>query len=249
MKTIAIIPARYASKRFPGKPLAKIGDKSMIQRVYERVRLSGLQETLIATDDDRIQKHAESFGAKVIMTSPEHKSGTERIAEAYEKLGQHFDVVINVQGDEPFIDPHQLMKLSSVFKNENIEIASLMEIFEEIEDLKSPNNIKITIDKEDFALYFSRSVIPFVRDLPEDQWLNKNVFYKHIGIYAFRSDILKEIVKLQSIQIEANESLEQLRWLYYGYKIKLLKSQFSGISVDTPEDLERANYILNNIYS
>ena len=249
MKVIAIIPARYASSRFPGKPLAMIGDKSMIRRVYERVKLSGVDEVLIATDDDRIKEHVEKFGAKVIITSSNHTTGTERCAEALTKSTNDYDVVINVQGDEPFIDPSHLKQLSRVFEEKDIQIASLMDKFETLDELHSPNNIKITVDQHNFALYFSRSVIPYVRDQNIDKWFAENTFHKHIGIYAFRTSVLKEIVKLQSIQTEAAESLEQLRWLYHGYKIKLIESKHHGISVDTPEDLEQANYILNNTYS
>ncbi|MBC8342611.1 MAG: 3-deoxy-manno-octulosonate cytidylyltransferase [Bacteroidetes bacterium] len=248
MKVIAIIPARYHSSRFPGKPLAMIGDKSMIRRVFERVKLSGVTEAIIATDDDRILKHAENFGAKVILTSSKHKTGTERCAEAYEKNGAAYEVVINVQGDEPFIDPAQIKLLSKTFEDQQIQIASLMEKITKLEELEDPNTIKIAVDHQNFALYFSRSVIPFMRDKTKKNWLKDKAYWKHIGIYAFRSSVLKEIVKLQSIQIEAAESLEQLRWLYYGYRIKLLESSFGGISVDTPEDLEQANLILNNTY-
>jgi len=248
MKVIAIIPARYASTRFPGKPLALIGDKSMIQRVYERVRLGGIQDVYIATDDDRIREHAESFHAQVVMTSPDHQTGTERCAEAYRLIGKESDIVINVQGDEPFIDPKQPELLSGAFNDPEVQIATLAQKFENPGELDNPNTIKLVVNHADFAMYFSRSAIPFVRDIPSNERLSKATFYKHIGIYAFRAPVLQEIVKLQSIQIEAAESLEQLRWLYFGYKIKVLESRYSGISIDTPKDLEKANFILNNTY-
>jgi 3-deoxy-manno-octulosonate cytidylyltransferase (CMP-KDO synthetase) len=248
MSTIGIIPARYQSSRFPGKPLAKIGDKSMIQRVYERCRLAGLDKVLIATDDERIADHAKDFNANVIMTSADCKTGTERCYEAYSKLDEKFDNIINIQGDEPFIDPNQIMLISKAFEEEEVQIATLAEKFEKKEELFSENTAKIVKNHQDFALYFSRSVVPFVRDAKKDNWLKNNTFWKHIGIYGFRSEVLKEISKLQSIQIEESESLEQLRWLYFGFKIKVIETKYFGVSVDTPKDLEKANEILTNIY-
>ncbi|MFC2114380.1 3-deoxy-manno-octulosonate cytidylyltransferase [Bacteroidota bacterium] len=248
MKIIVIIPARFASTRFPGKPLALIGDKSMIRRVYERVRLSGIRDVYIATDDIRISDHVKEFNASVIMTSSSHTTGTERCAEAYQLIGQEYDVVINVQGDEPFIDPSQINLLAKAFEDDGVQIATLREKIENAEDIENPNTIKVVGNHLNNAMFFSRSSIPFVRGKEKADWMKTTTFYKHLGIYAFRSSVLQEIVKLQSIQIEAAESLEQLRWLYHGYTIKLLECKFSGISIDSPEDLEKANDILNNIY-
>lgn len=248
MKAIAIIPARYDSSRFPGKPLSMIGDKSMIRRVYERVRLSGIKDVIVATDDKRIKDHAEKFGAEVIMTSKKHQSGTERCAEAYRKSGKSSDIVINIQGDEPFIEPWHIKLLTKAFSKKEVQIATLADHFEDQDSLFSPNTVKIVTDKNNMSMYFSRSVIPFIRDSNTSEWIEKTSFLRHVGIYAFRSSVLQEVVKLQPNQIEASESLEQLRWLYHGYKIKIIECTYHGISVDTPEDLERANYLLNTIY-
>ena len=225
-----------------------IGDKSMIMRVYERVRLSGIRDVVVATDDKRIAEHAEKLGAIVVMTSKKHQSGTERCAEAYRKYNKEYDVVINVQGDEPFIEPSQIKMLRNSFKNKNVQIATLADNFKDTESLFSPNTVKIVKNINNMAMYFSRSVIPYIRDLETKEWIVRNQFLKHIGIYAFRSCVLQEIVKLQPNLIEASESLEQLRWLYHGYKIKIVETTYHGISVDVPEDLERANLLLNTIY-
>lgn len=248
MKAIGIIPARYGSSRFPGKPLAKIGEKSMIRRVYEKVRLSGIKDVWIATDDKRIFNHTKEFGAQAIMTSVRHQSGTERCAEALKKIGGNFDVVVNIQGDEPFADPSHLKLLVNAFKNKDVQIATLTDAFDNLQQLFSPNTVKIIADHQFFATYFSRSVIPFLRDIPEKEWINHYPYLRHIGIYAFRTDVLQKVVKLKPSPPEKAESLEQLRWIYYGYKIKLIQVKYYGLSVDTPEDLEKANELLNNIY-
>lgn len=248
MKAIGIIPARYESTRFPGKPLAMIGDKSMIRRVYERVRLSGIRDVVIATDDKRIYKHAEEFGATAILTSKKHTTGTERCVEALKKIGKNFDIVINIQGDEPFVDPSHLKLLIASFKNRLVQISTLAENVNNVQELFNPNNVKIVADHRNFALYFSRSVIPFVRDYPQENWLEQYNFLRHIGVYAFRTEVLKKIVKLKPSPAEISESLEQLRWLYYGYNIKINLVKYFGISVDTPEDLKKANELLNSIY-
>ncbi|MEA3496598.1 MAG: 3-deoxy-manno-octulosonate cytidylyltransferase [Bacteroidota bacterium] len=248
MKTIGIIPARYDSTRFPGKPLAMIGNKSMIQRVYERAMLSSLDKVIIATDNKKIEKHAKKFGAEVIMTSTSHKTGTERCAEAFKKYEKDFDIVINIQGDEPFFEPKQIELLIKSFKQKDVQISTLIEKIDNIEDLNSPNTIKVLKDKDSFAIYFSRASIPFVRGHEKENWLKNSEYFKHIGIYAFRSEVLKKIVKLQSVKIEKAESLEQLRWLFNGYKIKLTKTKYYGLSVDTAEDLEKANEILTTVY-
>lgn len=248
MKSVGIIPARYASTRFPGKPLALIGNKSMIQRVYEKSVFSDLDDVYIATDDTRIKEEAEKFGAKVIMTSSKISNGTLRCAKAYEKIGKEFDIIINIQGDEPFIDPKQINILIKSFKDKGVQISTLIDQFENLSDLESPHNIKVVIDKNSFALYFSRSVIPYLRNIKKSEWLDNQTFYKHIGIYAFRSGVFKEIIKLRPVAIEQSESLEQLRWLFNGYKIKTNLTKYYGISVDTPEDLDKANMVLNTVY-
>jgi len=248
MRTIGIIPARFASSRFPGKPLALIGDKSMLRRVYERVRLSGVNEVIIATDDKRIANHAESFGAKIIMTSVKHNTGTERIEEAYRKLKKEYDIVINIQGDEPFIDPAHIRLLIKSFQQSDIDICTLADEFDSQNTLESSNSIKVVTDCKNNALYFSRAVIPFQRDTEKSQWLTTYNYLKHIGVYAFRSEVLTKVVKLKPAEIEKAESLEQLRWIYSGYNIRVLKVKYYGVSVDTPDDLEKANNILNEIY-
>jgi|LFRM01.1.fsa_nt_gb 3-deoxy-manno-octulosonate cytidylyltransferase (CMP-KDO synthetase) len=242
MRFIAIIPARYASTRFPGKPLAEMNGKSMIQRVYEQVKRS-IQDVYVATDDDRILEAVECFGGKAIMTSTSHRSGTDRCNEAYNKIGQTFDVVLNIQGDEPFIFPEQIDLLKACFTDDTVEIATLVKPFDqksELTALENPSTPKVVLSQKSEAIYFSRSIIPFLRDVDRKDWCTKHVFYKHIGIYGYRTDILNEITQLSPSILEQAESLEQLRWIENGYKIKVGITNHETIGIDTPHDLENA---------
>lgn len=247
MKFIAIIPARYASSRFPGKPLADMKGKPMIQRVYEQVKKS-VDAVWVATDDPRIYKVVETFGGKVVMTSPDHKSGTDRIKEAYSKIGGDFDVIINVQGDEPFIQPEQIDILKNCFDSKDIELATLVKPFKKedgFDALFNPNSPKVVINKNNEAIYFSRSIIPYVRDADHTKWLDRHIFYKHIGMYAYRVDVLNEITRLPQSSLEKAESLEQLRWIENGYRIKVGYTDVETIGIDTPEDMARAITLLS----
>ena len=220
MKAIAIIPARYASTRFPAKPLAKLGGKLVIERVYEQVA-GCVERAVVATDDERIYDAVKSFGGEVVMTSTEHRSGTDRCREAFEKVGFDADIVINVQGDEPFIQPEQIETLKRCFENEGTEIATLVKPFsveDGIEALENPNSPKVVVDEQMHALYFSRSVVPYLRGVERAEWLHHHTFYKHIGIYAFRAEVLKQVTSLPQSSLEKAESLEQLRWLENGYR-------------------------------
>ena len=249
MKFIAIIPARYASTRFPAKPLAMLGGKRVIERVYEQVA-GVLDDAVVATDDERIYDAVRAFGGKVEMTSTEHRSGTDRCWEAYCKQGGEFDVVINVQGDEPFIQPSQLQALKECFNSPDIDIATLVKPFAEsdgIAALENPNSPKVVVDNQMRALYFSRSVIPYLRGVEKQDWLRRHTFYKHIGIYGFRTEILKAVTSLPQSSLEIAESLEQLRWLENGYKIGVGISDVETIGIDTPEDLARAEEFLLNL--
>ena len=243
MKFIAIIPARYASTRFPGKPLAILGGKPVIQRVYEQVS-SVLEEVYVATDDDRIFQAVEAFGGRAVMTSDRHRSGTDRIQEAATTIGTDADVVINVQGDEPFIHPSQIEALCRCFDNTTTQIATLGKPFETIEAVKNPNSPKIVVDNQGFALYFSRSVIPFVRGVNEAEWLSRYPFLKHLGLYAYRREVLREVTQLPMSSLETAESLEQLRWLQNGYRIRVAETNIETVGIDTPDDLERAEQFL-----
>lgn len=229
---IIVIPARFASTRFPGKPLADIAGKSMIQRVYEQAQKSGVAERIVvATDDERIFSHVKSFSGEAVMTSKEHKSGTDRCYEALNKSGENFDVVINLQGDEPFIQPEQLQKLVSCFTDKNCNIATLAKKIQANTELENYNIVKVAMDENAYAINFSRNPKSFYK---------KNNLFRHIGLYAFRADTLKEITSLSSSPREVAESLEQLRWLENGYKIKVAETELESIAIDTPEDLERA---------
>jgi len=242
MKTIAIIPARYASTRFPGKPLAILGGKPVIQRVYEQVT-TVLDEAYVATDDERIYNKVQEFGGRVVMTSPNHKSGTDRIEEAVQKIGTDADIIINVQGDEPFIHPSQIEALIKCFDDPTTQIATLGKPFDKDADislLDNPNSPKIVVDNNSFALYFSRSVIPFIRGVEHNQWLGKYPFLKHLGIYAYQTQVLHEITRLPQSSLELAESLEQLRWLQNGYRIRVGTTNIETVGIDTPEDLQRA---------
>ena len=251
MKYIAVIPARYASTRFPGKPLAVLGGKTVIQRVYEQA-VSVLPEAYVATDDERIFEAVEAFGGRAVMTRADHKSGTDRIEEAVEKIeesgvwkeeGENL-VVINIQGDEPFIQPSQIETLMHLFDNPETQIGTLGKRFETIEAVRNPNSPKIVTDRRGFALYFSRSVIPYSRGTEADDWLTHYPFLKHLGIYAYRREVLSEVTRLPQSALEKAESLEQLRWLENGYRIRVGLTDVETVGIDTPEDLERAEAFL-----
>lgn len=246
MKFIAIIPARYDSTRFPGKPLAMLNKKPMIQWVVESVAKT-LDQVWVASDDDRIIETVEKFGGKAIKTHSAHQSGTDRCAEAAAKLSKNldFDVVINVQGDEPFLSSEQIELLKACFKGET-KIATLIKKIDNTEDLFNPNRPKVVINNQQFALYFSRSPIPFVRGETEKNWLTLNTFWAHIGLYAYKKDVLQEITKLKPGKLELTESLEQLRWLENGYSIKTAVTNHQSIGIDTPDDLEYAVQFLKN---
>lgn len=246
MKFIAIIPARYASTRFPGKPLAILGGKTVIQRVYEQA-VSVVGEAYVATDDERIFSTVEAFGGRAVMTRPDHKSGTDRIEEAVEKLGVTADVIINVQGDEPFIQRSQIETLCSLFDVPETQIGTLGKRFDSMDAVQSPNSPKIVSDLNGFALYFSRSIIPYVRGEETATWLSHFPYLKHIGIYAYRREVLREITKLPQSPLELAESLEQLRWLQNGYRIRVGETDVETIGIDTPEDLQRAEDFLQQL--
>lgn len=246
MRFIAIIPARYASTRFPGKPLADMGGRPMIQRVYEQVK-KAVDNVWVATDDIQIFDAVEAFGGKAVTTSTEHRSGTDRIQEAYIKIGESFDVIINVQGDEPFIQPEQIEALKDCFDSRDVELATLVKPFRKedgFETLFNPNSPKVVINKNNEAIYFSRSIVPYIRDVHHTEWLDKHIFYKHIGMYAYRTDVLKEITQLPQSPLEKAESLEQLRWIENGYRIRVGYTDMETIGIDTPEDLEKAIRLL-----
>lgn len=243
MEIIAIIPARYASTRFPGKPLAKLAGKPVIQHVYEKVTQT-LPDTWVATDDQRIYETVEDFGGKAIMTRPDHKSGTDRIQEAVEKIGTKADIIVNIQGDEPFIQTSQIETICKLFEDPNTQIATIGKYFTDPQALTNPNSPKIVTDSNGFALYFSRSVIPFIRGIDKDLWLQHFKFIKHLGIYAYQRNVLKAITQLPQSPLEKAESLEQLRWLQNGYRIKVGLTDIETIGIDTPEDLIRAEKYL-----
>ncbi len=249
MKFIGIIPARYASTRFPAKPLAILGGKPVIQRVYEQV-CGVLDEAYVATDDERIESVVKAFGGKVVMTSVNHKSGTDRCFEAYTKVGSGYDVIVNIQGDEPFIQRTQLEAVKACFNDEATQIATLVKPFipeNGFEALENVNSPKVVVDKRMNALYFSRSIIPFMRNKDKKEWLSGHTYYKHIGLYAYRASVLKEITALPQSSLELAESLEQLRWLENGYRIKVGVTDVETIGIDTPADLERAEEFLKKM--
>ncbi len=238
MKVIGIIPARYESSRFPGKPLVDIGGQTMIQRVYHQAKhTSSLSEVVVATDDERIYEHVKSFAGNVMMTKSSHQSGTDRCAEIVHNI-TGFDIAINIQGDEPFIDPQQIDLLVSCFENPSTEIATLVRKVETFDELTNENKPKVVLNKRGEAVYFSRQTIPFLRGEPIDNWLSKRPFYNHIGIYGYRVDILKQLSELPISDLELMESLEQLRWIDNGYKIQTALSTHTNDSIDTPSDLE-----------
>lgn len=238
MKAIAIIPARYASTRFPGKPLAMVLGKPMVQRVYERAK-EVFDDVWVATDDNRIEQCCLSFGGKVVMTGETCRSGTDRAAEALEKIGGQWDAVVNIQGDEPFILESQLRTLCSLFDDPSCQIATLVEPFKSTENIENPNSPKVVLGAGGYALYFSRSPIPFLRSVDRDKWQSTHIYYKHIGLYGYRPDVLREITKLPAGALEKAESLEQLRWLENGYRIRCAECEGENWGIDTPEDLLR----------
>jgi len=243
MKFTAVIPARYASTRFPGKPLAMLGGKTVIQRVYEQAA-SVLSEVYVATDDERILNAVEAFGGHAVMTRADHQSGTDRIEEAVEKTGTQADVIINIQGDEPFIQPSQIKTLMALFDDPQTQIGTLGKRFDSMDAVSNPNSPKIVTDHRGFALYFSRSVIPFIRGIETDEWLSYYPFLKHLGVYAYRREVLAEVTRLPQGQLEKAESLEQLRWLENGYRIRVGLTDVETVGIDTPADLERAEQFL-----
>lgn len=253
MKFIGIIPARYASTRFPAKPLAILGGKRVVERVYKQVE-GVLDDVMVATDDERIESAVRSFGGNVIMTSTAHRSGTDRVHEALEKWLEANGatdtkdiVVVNIQGDEPFIRREQLETIRQCFDDSTVDIATLVKPFtpaDGLSALENPNSPKVVVNRKMEAMYFSRSVIPFLRGVEKSQWLEHHTFYKHIGLYAYRAEVLRQITALPQSPLELAESLEQLRWLENGYKIKVGISNIETIGIDTPEDLQRAEEFL-----
>jgi 3-deoxy-manno-octulosonate cytidylyltransferase (CMP-KDO synthetase) len=247
MKALVIIPARYASTRFPAKPLALLGGKPIIEHVYRQAS-KAVSDVVVATDDERILSVVESFGGRAVMTSTEHQSGTDRCYEALQRVGDEYDVVINVQGDEPFIQPEQITSLIECFNDPTTDIATMVKPFtaeDGIEALENPNSPKVVLSRSMKAIYFSRSVIPYMRGVEREEWLKHNTYYKHLGIYAFRSKVLAEVTALEQSSLELSEKLEQLRWLENGYVIGVATTNIETIGIDTPEDLARAEAFMN----
>jgi 3-deoxy-manno-octulosonate cytidylyltransferase (CMP-KDO synthetase) len=246
-----IIPARYASSRFPGKPLVMIGNKPMIQRVYEQAH-KAIEMVWVATDDKRIFDAVSDFGGKAVMTSSDHQSGTDRCAEAVQKIrietGKVIDIVINIQGDEPFIRPEQIALLMNCFVDETVELATLIRKVEPGEDLFNTNHPKVIFNTNGDAIYFSRAVIPYIRDAEKSDWLKKHDFYKHIGLYAYKTETLKRITILPRSPLEIAESLEQNRWIENGLRIRTAVTKWESVSIDTPDDLEKAKLLLKNFF-
>lgn len=245
-EAIIIIPARYASTRFPGKPLALLGGKPIIAHVIERARLTGLR-LVVATDDERILQTAQQYGAEAVMTNPDHPSGTDRIIEAYKQVGKGEPIIINLQGDEPFVLPEQIQNLIAAFDQTDTEIATLAETFASStsnQELCNPNLVKVIRSPSGKAYYFSRSPIPYMRGI-EEAWCAHHRYYRHIGLYAFRSEILDQLASLAPSPLERCESLEQLRWLEAGLAIRVMDTSTATIGIDTPEDLRRAEVFLS----
>ena len=245
MKVLAIIPARYASSRFPGKPLIDIQGKTMIQRVYEQVNKAKLvTDVIVATDDKRIEDNVVQFGGKVMMTSTNHQSGTSRCGEVIAEYPD-YDIIINVQGDEPLVQPTQIDEVLSLFSNESVKIATLVKAIEKESELFNSHRVKVVLNSDNQALYFSRQPIPYQVNLPEKDWLSAAKFWKHIGIYAWTRQTLVDILNLEATELEFQESLEQLRWLYHGYHIQTIETKIETPNIDTPEDLEKVIAVLN----
>lgn len=241
MNFTAIIPARYQSSRFPGKPLQKLAGKPIIQQVYERAS-SSFSNLWVATDDQRIVQAVEAFGGNVLLTKAEHPSGTDRVAEAARLIGKvgAGEVIVNVQGDEPFVRGEQLDALMQCFADETTQIATLVKRVGDQQCLFDPNRPKVVFDRQQFALLFSRSTIPYLRGVQAGDWLNRHPFFYHLGLYAYRAEVLQQLTMLRPSGLELAESLEQLRWLEAGYKIKIAETAHESIGIDTPEDLQRA---------
>ena len=249
MKFIGLIPARYASTRFPGKPLVLLGGMTVVERVYRRVS-EVFDEVYVCTDDQRILDAVHSFGGRAVMTRADHRSGTDRCYEAFQRIGSDADVVVNIQGDEPFIHSSQLLVLQECFSDPTTQIATLVKPFiiqDGLEALENPNSPKVVVDAQMHALYFSRNVIPYLRGIDKQEWLQRHTFYKHIGLYGYRAPVLSEITSLPQGKLEKMESLEQLRWLENGYTIKVGITQVETIGIDTPEDLQRAESYLRSL--
>ncbi len=245
MNVLGVIPARYASSRFPGKPLCRINGKTMIQRVYEQsLKSCVLTELVVATDDERIFTHVRDFGGRVLMTSNQHQNGTSRIGEVLAHYQRDFpekelNYVVNIQGDEPFINPEQIGKVVSCFKNERVQIATLVKRIDASADLMNPNVVKAVLAADNKVLYFSRNAVPFCRDAEKEDWVHAHAYYKHVGLYAYRADVLPVLVELQPTPLEKAESLEQLRWLENGFSIYAVETSLETIAIDTPDDLEK----------
>ena len=239
MKVLGIIPARYASTRFPGKPLAMIKGKTMIRCVVEQAWKSKLDAVVVATDDMRIADEVLGFGGQYVLTDPNHRSGTDRCREALDTLETQYDAVVNIQGDEPFIDPRQINALVDLISEEETQIASLVRRIDDEDALFSTNTVKVVMDNEGKALYFSRNPIPFMRNVAREQWLENGVFYQHVGIYAYKAEVLRRIAALPPSKLEMAESLEQLRWLENGLPIRMAVTNLMNVSIDTPSDLDK----------
>ncbi|MBR3428250.1 MAG: 3-deoxy-manno-octulosonate cytidylyltransferase [Bacteroidales bacterium] len=246
MRVVGIIPARYASTRFPGKPLALIQGKTMIRRVCEQAWKAKLDDVVVATDDVRIADEVMSFGGKYVLTDPNHRSGTDRCREAMDLLAVPCDAVVNIQGDEPFIDPRQIDQMADLICKEGVQLASLAKRIEDEEELFSPNTVKVVMDGNGQALYFSRNPIPFMRNVEKKDWLKQGLFYKHIGIYAYRAETLRKVALLEPSPLELAESLEQLRWLENGMAIRMGITTSENVSIDLPSDLKKAELFADN---
>lgn len=244
MKVLGIIPARYQSSRLPGKPLVTIGDKPMIQHVYERAQ-QAFEHLVVATDDRRIIDAVQSFGGQAVLTGSHHQSGTDRCLEAYMKAEGDFEVIVNIQGDEPFIEPEELKKLAALFENPETEFGTLVKAIKTQAELDNRTGCFVVLNDLDQALYFSRTLIPHLRDIPPEEWLGKHTFYKHIGLYAYRPSALIRFAGLAPSSLEKAEALEQNRWIQAGGKIKVAFAETEAISVDTPQDLEEARELWN----
>lgn len=241
---VGIIPARYASTRFPGKPLIEINGKSMLQRVYEQAAKSkSLSKVVVATDDERIIHHVKNFGGEAVMTAAHHPSGTDRCWDALQQLEENFQYVINIQGDEPFIEPEQIDELANELKDGTIELATQMIAVDNHEILFDRGEVKIVLNTNNEALYFSRMVIPFIKGVDEKEWHQHHTYYRHVGMYAYRKDVLEKITKLPVSSLEKAESLEQLRWIENGFKIKCVTTKYESHCIDTPEDLEKVLHL------
>ena len=240
MKILGIIPARYASTRFPGKPLAMIKGKTMIRRVYEQALQSKLDAVVVATDDVRIADEVMSFGGRYVMTDPNHRSGTDRCREALDLVEEKFDAVVNIQGDEPFINPLQINMLCDLIKENGTCLASLAKRIDSADELFSPNTVKVVMNAEGNALYFSRNPMPFMRNVDHDNWMTKGIFYKHIGIYAYKAETLRQVAAMPASRLEISDSLEQLRWLENGLSIRMGITEAENVSIDVPADIAKA---------